>query len=62
LPKAPETITYKKLWTAVLIEHAVRLTDVNTICGRLYKAKQLMCSNWEDRARVPKDHYKLQRP
>jgi three-Cys-motif partner protein len=62
LPKAPDHITYKKLWAAVLTQHAVRLTDVNAICGKLYKTKQLTCSNWEERVRVPKDHYKLHRP
>jgi hypothetical protein len=61
-PKAPDYVPYKKLWTAVLTEHAVRLTDVNSICGALYKQGQLACPNWEERARVPKDHYKLQRP
>jgi hypothetical protein len=61
-PKAPDHITYKKLWAAVLTDHAVRLTDVNAMCGALKKKGELICPNWEDRARVPKDHYKLQRP
>ena len=61
-PKAPDHITYKKLWSTVLTHHAVRLTDVNTICGALKKKGELACENWEERARVPKDHYKLQRP
>ena len=61
-PKAPDHVPYKKLWAAVLTEHAVRLTDVNTICGALYKQGQLACPNWEARARVPKNHYNLQRP
>jgi hypothetical protein len=61
-PKAPDHIPYKKLWAAVLTQHAVRLTDVNSICGALYKKGKLASPNWEERARVPKDHYKLQRP
>lgn len=62
MPKAPEHITYKKLWATVLTQHAVRRTDVNAICGALKKTGLLACSNWEDRTRVPKDHYRLQRP
>ena len=61
-PKAPDHISYKKLWAAVLTQHAVRLTDVNSVCSALYKKGELACPNWEDRARVPKDHYNLQRP
>jgi len=45
-----------------LTEHAVRLTDVNSICGALYKHGQMACPNWEERTRVPKEHYNLQRP
>ena len=45
-----------------LVSGAVRLTDVNAICSALKKKGQLVGLNWEDRARVPKDHYKLQRP
>jgi three-Cys-motif partner protein len=61
-PKAPDHVQYKKLWAEVLTQHAVRLTDVNSICGALYKRGQLACPNWEERARVPKDHYSLQQP
>ena len=32
-PDAPDHITYKKLWTAVLTKLAVRVTDVNSICA-----------------------------
>jgi hypothetical protein len=61
-PKAPDHVSYKKLWAAVLTEHAVRLTDVNSICGALYKQGRLACQNWEARARVPKNYYNLHRP
>ena len=61
-PKAPDQIQYKKLWAEVLTRHAVRLTDVNAICSALYKKGQIACLNWEERARVPKDHYSLQLP
>jgi three-Cys-motif partner protein len=61
-PKAPAHITYKKLWPAVLTTHAVRLTDVNTICANLRKKNELLFLDWEPRGRVPKDHYRMQRP
>jgi three-Cys-motif partner protein len=61
-PKAPAHITYKKLWPAVLTTHAVRLTDVNTICANLRKKNELLFLDWEPRGRVPKDNYRMQRP
>ncbi len=60
-PKAPDHITYKKLWPAVMTEHVVRLTDVNTICADLKKKNELVFLDWEPRGRVPKDHYRMQR-
>jgi hypothetical protein len=42
-PKAPDHTIYKKLWPAVLTKHAVRLTDVNSICAALKKRTSL-CS------------------
>jgi len=59
-PKSPDHIAYRKLWTAVLLEHVVRLTDVNTICADLRKKEKLQFLDWEPRARVPKDHYRAQ--
>jgi three-Cys-motif partner protein len=61
-PKAPAHITYKKLWPAVLTKHAVRLTDVNTICANLKKKNELVFLDWEPRGRVPKDNYRMHRP
>jgi three-Cys-motif partner protein len=61
-PKAPDYILYKKLWPIVLTRHAVRLTDVNTICADLRKKEQLVFPDWEPRKRVPQDHYRVQRP
>jgi three-Cys-motif partner protein len=57
-PLAPGT-TYQKLWPLVLSRHVVRLTDVNAICGVLRKEQAIMFPTWEDRARVPKDHYTM---
>lgn len=61
-PKAPESITYKKLWAAVLTDHAVRLTDVNAMCAKLRKSEALLFPDWEAGTRVPQDHYRVQRP
>jgi hypothetical protein len=57
-PVAPGT-TYQKLWPLVLSRHVVRLTDVNAICGTLRKEKAATFPTWEDRARIPKDHYTM---
>jgi three-Cys-motif partner protein len=61
-PKHPNAIKYKELWPLVLSRHVVRLTDVNKICAELRKKRELVFLNWEDRARVPKDHFLMQRP
>jgi three-Cys-motif partner protein len=61
-PKSPDHIRYAHLWPAVLSRHVVRLPDVNAICGRLKKQGGLLFPDWEHRARVPKDHYRMQRP
>jgi three-Cys-motif partner protein len=61
-PKAPDHITYKKLWTAVLTKFAVRVTDVNSICANLRKKGALLFPDWETGKRVPQDHYRTQRP
>jgi three-Cys-motif partner protein len=61
-PKAPDYITYKKLWAAVLTKHAVRVTDLNTICANLRKEEVLLFLDWEPGKRVPQDHYRIQRP
>jgi three-Cys-motif partner protein len=61
-PKAPDHITYKKLWAAVLTKHAVRVTDVNSICANLRKKELLLFLDWEPGRRVPQDHYRTQRP
>jgi len=60
-PTAPNHILYKKLWPMVLTRHAVRRTDVNTICAGLRKREQLVFPDWEPRKRVPQDHYRVQR-
>jgi hypothetical protein len=57
-PVAPGT-TYQQLWPVVLSRYVVRLTDVNAICGELRKEKAIMFPTWEERARVPKDHYTM---
>jgi hypothetical protein len=61
-PKAPDHITYKKLWAAVLTKLAVRVTDVNSICAILRKKGALLFPDWETGKRVPQDHYRTQRP
>jgi three-Cys-motif partner protein len=61
-PQPPATMSYDELWPKVLSLHAVRLTDVNTICGSLRKRGMLVFPNWEVRARVPKGHYTLHKP
>jgi hypothetical protein len=61
-PKAPDHIIYKKLWAAVLTKHAVRVTDVNSICANLRKKEALLFPDWETGKRVPQDHYRTQRP
>jgi hypothetical protein len=40
----------------------VKLTDVNTICAGLRKKDELVFPDWETGKRVPKDHYRTQRP
>ncbi|HUL89096.1 MAG TPA: three-Cys-motif partner protein TcmP [Pseudolabrys sp.] len=62
VPAQPESIAYLKLWPHVLARHMVRLTDVNVICGRLRKEGRLLFPDWELLKRVPKDHYRVQRP
>lgn len=62
VPKAPDHISYRKLWPAVLTQHVVRLTDVNTICANMRKIGELLFPDWEPRIRVPKDHHRIQRP
>ena len=61
-PKAPDHITYKSLWAAVLTKHAVRVTEVNAICARLKKKNALVFLDWEAGKRKPEDHYRMQRP
>jgi hypothetical protein len=61
-PKAPDHIVYNKLWAAVLTKHAVRVTDVNSICAILRKKGALLFPDWETGKRVPQDHYRTQRP
>jgi hypothetical protein len=61
-PRAPEHITYKRLWATVLTRHAVRLTDVNAMCAKLRKIEALLFPDWETGRRVPQDHYRVQRP
>jgi three-Cys-motif partner protein len=60
-PKAPDTVRYGELWPAVLSLHVVRRTDVNKICAELGKKGVLAFPDWEERAKVPKDHYRMQR-
>jgi hypothetical protein len=60
--KAPQSITYKKLWAALLTVPAVRLTDVNAMCARLRKSEALLFPDWQAGKRVPQDHYRVQRP
>jgi hypothetical protein len=61
-PKAPDHITYRQLWAAVLTKHAVRVTDVNSICANLRKKGALLFPDREAGKRVPQDHYRAQRP
>lgn len=60
-PAAPGA-TYRMLWPIVLSRHVVRLTDVNAMCGALRKERTIVFPNWEERARVPKDHYVMHKP
>src|SRR5215208_196015 len=41
----------RQLWPAVMTEHAVRLTDVNTICAELRKRNKLVFLDREPRGR-----------
>jgi three-Cys-motif partner protein len=61
-PRAPDHISYKRLWATVLTHHAVRLTDVNTMCAKLRRTEALLFPDWETSKRVPRDHYRVQRP
>jgi hypothetical protein len=61
-PKAPDHITYKRLWAAVLTKHAVRVTDLNAICASLKKKSEFVFLDWEAGKRKPEDHYRMQRP
>jgi three-Cys-motif partner protein len=61
-PRAPDHITYKRLWATVLTHHAVRLTDVNAMCAKLRRTEALVFPDWETGKRVPQDHYSVQRP
>jgi three-Cys-motif partner protein len=61
-PRAPDHISYKRLWATVLTHHAVRLTDVNTMCAKLRRTEALLFPDWETSKRVPQDHYRVQRP
>jgi hypothetical protein len=60
-PKSPDYIRYAQLWPTVLSRHVVKLTDVNSICGKLRKKDELLFLDCEPRAKVPKDHYRIQR-
>jgi three-Cys-motif partner protein len=62
VPKAPEHITYRKLWAAVLSQIVVRVTDVNAICAAKSKSGELVFPDWEPRRKVPQDHYRVQQP
>jgi hypothetical protein len=61
-PEEPTHIRYGQLWPAVLSQHVIRLPDVNAICAALRKQDKLLFLDWENRARVPKDQYRVQRP
>jgi three-Cys-motif partner protein len=61
-PRAPDHMTYKRLWATVLTHHAVRLTDVNAMCAKLRRTEALVFPDWETGKRVPQDHYSVQRP
>ena len=62
-PKAPDHITYKSLWAAVLTKHAVRVTDLNAICASPKKKKsEFVFLDWEAGKRKREDHYRMQRP
>jgi three-Cys-motif partner protein len=62
VPKAPDSIEYRKLWASVLARYAVRKPDVNKMCGAMRKSGELLFPDWEPRKQVPDDHYRVQRP
>jgi three-Cys-motif partner protein len=61
-PRAPATARYSDVWPIALSRHLVRLPDVNRICAELRKKEKLLFPDWEERAKVPKDTYRMQRP
>jgi hypothetical protein len=61
VPKAPAFIRYEKLWPQVLLQHVVRLPDVNKAVARLYAEGRLLVPTWEGKRRVPQRHYSIQR-
>jgi three-Cys-motif partner protein len=61
VPKSPDYVDYRTLWTAVLVQRVVRLPDVNSLCAEMRKRGALVFPDWETGKRVPQDHYRVQR-
>jgi oligoribonuclease (3'-5' exoribonuclease) len=62
VPKSPDYMSYRNLWATVLSHHAVRRTEINTLCAAMKKSGELLFPDWEEGRKVPQDHYRVQRP
>lgn len=61
-PQAPQFLEYQKLWPIVLLQHVVKLADVNKIAANLRDREALLFPNWEKGKRVPHRGYRVQLP
>jgi three-Cys-motif partner protein len=60
-PTAPDFLRYETVWPQVLLQHVIRLTDVNKIAAQLRTDEELFFPDWESGRRVPQQHYRMQR-
>jgi three-Cys-motif partner protein len=60
-PSPPNFIRYDALWPQVLLQHVVRLTDVNKLAAELRANEKLIFPDWERGRRVPQQAYRVQR-
>ncbi|WP_297490372.1 three-Cys-motif partner protein TcmP [Acidocella sp.] len=60
-PIAPENAAYGDIWPRVLTKHAIKKTELNKLAAAARQDKSIEFLNWEDRHRVPSDHYIMQR-
>jgi three-Cys-motif partner protein len=60
-PIAPDTAVYGDIWPRILTRHAIRKTELNKLAAAARQDKSIEFPNWEERHRVPADHYIMQR-